>query len=89
MRRPGPVSYTHLDVYKRQLHSQGVQATALGDLCPAVTLECGKVGGKQGVSHALEYIDACLHLSDLPRHPVAPQDIDLYHTCLLYTSRCV
>ena len=61
-------------------HTQGVSATALGALCPAVTLECGKVGEQHGVSHAQEYIDACLHLSDLPRHPVAPQDIDLYHT---------
>jgi hypothetical protein len=58
----------------------GVQSIAMAELCPAVTLECGKVGEKHGVDHAREYLDACLHLSVLPDHPVAPGDIDLFHT---------
>ena len=58
----------------------GVQSIAMGRLCPAVTLECGKVGEKHGVDHAREYLDACLHLSTLPEHPVASGDIDLFHT---------
>jgi succinylglutamate desuccinylase len=65
-------------VYVR--HTRGVQTLAMRDLCPAVTLECGKVGDKRGIAHAQDYIDACLHLAELPGHPVAPQDIDLYHT---------
>jgi hypothetical protein len=58
----------------------GVQSFAMGQLCPAVILECGKVGEQHGVDHAREYLDACLHLSALPEHPVAPGDIDLFHT---------
>lgn len=59
---------------------RGVQSIAMADLCPAVTLECGKVDDKHGVDHARDYLDACLHLSELPDHPVARGDIDLFHT---------
>jgi hypothetical protein len=57
-----------------------VQAAAFAPLCPAVTIECGKPGEPHGVAHALEYLDACLHLSALPGHAVAAHDIDLFHT---------
>jgi hypothetical protein len=53
---------------------------AMSALCPAVTLECGLPGEQAGIEHAAEFIDACLRLSDLPGTPVAPQDIDLFHT---------
>lgn len=59
---------------------QGVQSLAFAKLCPSVTLECGPVGAAHGIKHAREFVDACLHLSDLPRHPFNPQDIDLFHT---------
>jgi hypothetical protein len=59
---------------------KGVQAQALSRLCPAVTLECGKVGERHGVEHARDYLDACLHLSSVPVHPVAAHDLDLFHT---------
>jgi hypothetical protein len=62
------------------IQPQGVQSIAMAELCPAVTLECGKVGDKHGAEHAREYLDACLHLSSLPEHPVASHDIDLFHT---------
>ena len=58
----------------------GVQSQAMAHLCPAVTLECGKVEDRRGVDHALELVDACLHLSHLPEQAVAAHDIDLYHT---------
>lgn len=58
----------------------GVQSMAFAGLCPAVTVECGKVGQSAGVEHALEFLDACLHLSEIPTHPVAAHDIDLFHT---------
>lgn len=58
----------------------GVQSAAFAELCPAVTLECGKVGDRAGVEHAAQYVDACLHLAQIPEHPVAPHDIDLFHT---------
>jgi len=62
------------------IRPRGVQSIAMGQLCPAVILECGKVGERHGLDHAREYLDACLHLSALPDHPVAAGDIDLFHT---------
>lgn len=57
---------------------RGVQSGAFAELCPAVTLECGKPG--TGVEHATAYLEACLHLAAFPEHPVHAQDIDLFHT---------
>ncbi len=62
------------------LRPKGVQSMAFAELCPAVTLECGKVGQVHGVEHAEEYLEACLHLAEHPQHPVTHQDIDLFHT---------
>lgn len=62
------------------LRPKGVQSLAMANICPAVTLECGKVGDTHGVAHARDYLDAALRLSSLPEHPVSPQDIDLFQT---------
>ncbi|HEX5032982.1 MAG TPA: M14 family metallopeptidase [bacterium] len=59
---------------------EGVQTSAFADLCPSVTLECGQVGSLAGLSHVRDYLNACLHLAEIPAHPIHPQDIDLYHT---------
>lgn len=59
---------------------KGVQSLAFSDLCPAVTVECGKPDQPNGTAHAAEFIHACLNLSELPSHPVAAHDMDLYHT---------
>ena len=56
----------------------GVLADAFADLCPTVTLECGKVGDAAGIARARTLVDAALHLAEVPSHPVAPQDIDLF-----------
>jgi hypothetical protein len=53
---------------------------AFAELCPAVTLECGKPGQARALQHAVDYLYACLNLSELPAHPVAARDIDLFHT---------
>ncbi len=58
----------------------GVQSMAMARLCPSVTLECGKVGQVHGVEHAREFLEAVLHLSEHPDHPVAEHDIELLHT---------
>ncbi len=58
----------------------GVQSMALSCVCPAVTIECGKPGQEYGVEHARDYIDASLHLNELPEHPVSSHDVDLFHT---------
>ena len=62
------------------IRPHGVQSMAFAPLCPSITVECGRVGQAHGVEHAREYIEACLHLSEIPDHPVAPHDIDLFHT---------
>lgn len=59
---------------------KGVQSAAFAQICPAVTLECGRPGQQYGVKHALEFLDSCLHLTEFPEHSVHPQDIDLFHT---------
>lgn len=58
----------------------GVQTSAFADLCPAVTLECGQVGEERGMDHAAEFLEACLHLYEIPNHPVAENDLNLFHT---------
>ena len=62
------------------LRPMGVQNRAFASLCPAVTIECGRPGETHGVQHALEYLEACLHLLQVPTHPVAASDLDLFHT---------
>ncbi len=62
------------------LRPRGVQSMAFARLCPAVTVECGKPGGARGARHAVDYLDACLHLSEIPSHRVADHDIDLFHS---------
>lgn len=57
-----------------------VLSMAFADLCPALTLECGQAGEESGIEHAAELVDACLHQSQMPEHPVAPGDIHLFHT---------
>ena len=58
----------------------GVQSMAMSYVCPAVTIECGKPEHEYGMAHARDYIDSCLHMSELPQHPVASHDVDLFHT---------
>ncbi|WP_437206233.1 M14 family metallopeptidase [Planctomicrobium sp. SH664] len=59
---------------------RGVQTMAFAPICPAITCECGKVGDASGVERAVELLNACLHLADLPDHPVPEGDLHLFHT---------
>jgi succinylglutamate desuccinylase len=61
-------------------HPKGTQTAAFAPFCPAVTLECGKPGQDYGDTHAFEFLDACLHLAELPDQAAAEPEIDLYHT---------
>ena len=58
---------------------RGVQSLAMADLCPAVTLECGKPGLEAGIAHVEQYIDDVLHLSELPPGPTTDA-VDLFET---------
>jgi hypothetical protein len=62
------------------IRPRGVQSAAFAELCPSVTVECGKPGMPGSVEHAAAFIEACLHLSEFPVHPVAAHDVDLFHT---------
>lgn len=62
------------------LRPLGVQSAAFAEICPAVTLECGRPGQQHGLDHAFAYLNDCLHLTELATHPVHTQDIDLFHT---------
>jgi succinylglutamate desuccinylase len=59
---------------------KGVQSGAFAEICPAVTLECGKPEQQHGIDHAFDFLNSCLHLSQFSDHPVPSQDIDVYHT---------
>jgi succinylglutamate desuccinylase len=63
----------------------GVQSAALARLCPAVTVECGRVGGTAGIEHAAEFIASALAMSQFPAHPVPEADIDLLRTFAIVT----
>lgn len=70
--------FSRLIVYFRRPDS--VQSMAFSTLCPAVTVECGRADMSAGAGHAAEFVRAVLNLSELPRHPIAAHDIDVYHT---------
>jgi Succinylglutamate desuccinylase / Aspartoacylase family len=59
---------------------QGVQSAALAEFCPAVTIECGRVGGLAGVEQAADFVWSALSLSQFPSHPVPEGDLDLLRT---------
>lgn len=91
-RNPHYACVNRLDVFHLQLASlfgrtvvyfqrpHGVQSKAFSDFCPAVTLECGKVGDATGVAHAAEFVRSCLHLSAIPDYPVEKGDIHVFRT---------
>ncbi len=62
------------------IRPKGVQSAAFAEVCPAVTLECGKPGQKFGIEHAMAFLEGALHLTDIPKHVISANDIDLFHS---------
>jgi succinylglutamate desuccinylase len=58
----------------------GVQSAALAAICPAVTVECGRIGDDASANHASEFVSAALALSHFPDVPLPEADIDLMRT---------
>ncbi len=58
----------------------GTQTGAFSSRCPAVALECGKPGSVGSVEHAVQFLEACLHLQDFPTRAFPRCDMDLFHT---------
>ncbi len=65
----------------------GVQSLAFAELCPAITVECGKPAQPFGADHARDFIDTCLHLDVLPDTPVDAHAMNLFHTVATITLR--
>ncbi len=62
------------------VHSErplGTRTAAFTELCPSVTVECGKVGEGNARDHAVELLEACLSIAELPDHAPSPQDMNL------------
>jgi len=72
------ILFSRTTVYFRR--PLGVQSMALAELCPAITVECGKAGSPEGEAHAADLIDAVLNLSHFPEHAPTAGDLDLFHT---------
>ncbi|HEB94485.1 MAG TPA: peptidase M14 [Gammaproteobacteria bacterium] len=65
----------------------GVQSLAFAELCPAITVECGKPEQPFGADHARDFIDTCLHLDVLPDTPLDAHAMNLFHTVATLTLR--
>ncbi|MCH9807514.1 MAG: succinylglutamate desuccinylase/aspartoacylase family protein [Alphaproteobacteria bacterium] len=61
----------------------GVQSAAMATVCPAVTVECGVPGTPAATDHAARFVDAALHMTRFPDHPVPDCDIDLLQTAVI------
>jgi len=59
---------------------KGVQSMAMSELCPAVTLECGKPHLAHGVEHAADFVETILHLETIEPHATHKPDVEIYHT---------
>ena len=59
---------------------EGTQTSAFSKLCPSVAAECGRAADPQGAQHAAEFVDAVLHLAEIPSQPVRSGDVHLFHT---------
>ena len=57
-----------------------VMSMAMASRCPAVTVECGQPGQARGQEHALNFLEACLHLSAFPAQHATSQQLDVFHT---------
>jgi len=70
--------FSHIVVYFET--PKGVQSMAMSQLCPAITIECGKPHLAQGVEHASDFIETVLHLDTLKPHVNNPPKVDIFHT---------
>lgn len=62
------------------IRPETVQSMAFAKFCPAVTVESGLSGDQAGTLHVKEFLNACLHLSELSNRPPPAKDLDVYHT---------
>lgn len=63
-------------VFFLQPHS--AQSSAFGEICPAVTIECGVPGNLGGVANSVSFLDRILNLNTLPTDPGSMDTLNLY-----------
>ena len=84
----GAVSYTHLDVYKRQEHAVIVKMGKDYYVEDVGSTNGTTVNGEEIQKHLLQHAD----LIELGKHQlkfINEEVLSHLGTCLLYTSRCV
>ena len=47
---------------------------------PSITIEGGLSGDSERVQSTVEFLDACLHLSEVPYTDLRKQDFNIYHS---------
>ncbi|MEM9305047.1 MAG: M14 family metallopeptidase [Pseudomonadota bacterium] len=61
-------------------HPKGTQSDTFSHFCPAITLECGKAGTTNAVSHCLEFLERVLNWESLPDEIELDPEFELFHT---------
>ena len=61
----------------------GVQSAALAAICPAVAVECGRVGEAASVARVTEFVGSALVMERFPDHRVPDGDLDLMRTAAI------
>ena len=64
-----------------------VLSMAFANICPAVTVECGRPVEQSGALHAQEFIETALHLDHLDEESMTVHDVDLFHTVAIVRVR--
>jgi succinylglutamate desuccinylase len=57
----------------------GTLSHSMSEFCPSMTLECGQAGEIHGTDHSLAFLEACLHLEEIPLTPVDADAVHLFH----------
>ena len=57
-----------------------MQSIAFSDICPSITIECGRSGAQAGVDHAASFLDQLLHLPSLNLTGFDRHQLNVMHT---------
>lgn len=58
---------------------KGTLASAFGEFCPSITIECGQAGRVHGTDHAMDYLEQCMHLDSIDNTMPHAEDDALHH----------
>ncbi len=69
------------------LKPDSVQSMAFAELCPAVTVECGKVSDRSGIDHARNFIHNALALERFADESMDVHKLNVFHTVAVVKVR--